>query len=244
MTTPNNNQSDDKPQDPMDLAWQAWKAEDTPDTRRNLLAAVSPQVNTALRTFAPGMEQNLLLQANRLALDAATTYDPSRGMKFKSYVYQHLQPLQRMAGKRANMVSLPERHIIEGSRLKEQEQRFIEQKGYEPSLADLADFTGMSMKRIETIRRHKGAVNESKTYSPEGDPMASGTEDLQKTWCDYIYSSLPSMDQKIYEWRTGYGGAPVLGVVEIAKRLNTSPATVSNRLSKIIGLIQEGMSLE
>lgn len=243
MTTSTLNQSKDTT-DPMELAWQAWKENDTPDTRKNMLVAVSPQVNTALRTFAPGLEQNLLIQANKLALEAASTYDPTRGMKFKSYVYQHLQPLQRMAGKRSNIVSLPERHIIEGTRLKEQERRFYDEKGYEPSVADLADYTGLSVKRIEMLRKHGGAVSESKATSPEGDPMGSQEEDTQKAWCEYVYSSLPSFDQKIYEWRTGYGGSPVLGVVEIAKRLNTSPATVSNRLSKIISMIQEGMSLE
>lgn len=229
--------------DPIEEAWTAFHDKDTPDTRKALLVAVSPQIGTALHTFAPGMEKNLLLQANTMALDAAKTFDPSRGLKFKSYVYQQLQPLQRMAGKRSNVLKVPERHLIEGKRLDEEAQRFEDEKGYAPSAEDLADFTGMSIKHIEAIRKHKVGVSESKSYSEEGDPLASQQEDTQKAWCEYIYKSLPSFDQKIYEWRTGYGGAPILGVVDIAKKLNTSPATVSNRLNKIISMIEEGMNL-
>ena len=240
-----NNPSDPKTSqlDKIDDAWKMWKENDTPETRRNMLAAVSPQVSTALRTFAPGMEKNLLLKANELALKAAQTYDPSRGLRFKSYVYQQLQPLQRLAGKRTNVIAIPERHLIEGKRLAEETQRFIDRKGYEPSTADLADFTGMSVKRIQAIRSHRTGVSESKATSPEGDPMGSQEEDVQRVWCEQVYNSLGSMDQKIYEWRTGYGGAPKLGVVDIAKRLGVSPATVSNRLQKIIGMVQEGINL-
>lgn len=230
--------------DPGNAAWDAWHQSDTPETRKALLEAVSPQIGTALHTFAPGMEQGLLLKANTMALKAASTYDPNRGLKFKSYVYQQLQPLQRIVGKRSNIVQIPERHLIEGRRLAEETQRFQDENGYEPSTADLADFTGMSVKRIEAIRSHRAAVSESKATSPEGDPMAAQREDIQKAWCDYIYGSLPSFDQKIYEWRTGYAGSPVLGVVDIAKRLNTSPATVSQRMKRISMMIQEGMNLE
>lgn len=248
MTTSTPNQSDTSPKtpglDPCNEAWEAWHASDTPETRKALLTAVSPQIGTALHTFAPGMEGSLLLKANTLALQAAKTYDPNRGLRFKSYVYQQLQPLQRIVGKRSNMVSIPERHLIEGKRLAEAAQRFQDEKGYEPSTADLSDYTGMSAKRIEAIRRHRATVSESKATSPEGDPMASQKEDVQQAWCDYIYSSLPSFDQKIYEWRTGYAGSPVLGVVDIARRLNTSPATVSQRMKKISTMIQEGMNLE
>lgn len=240
------NQFDDKQKKPVETgneAWEAWHLSDTPETRRALLESVSPQIGTALHTFAPGMESSLLLKANTMTLNAAKTYDPSKGLKFKSYVYQQLQPLQRIVGKRSNMVQIPERHLIEGRRLAEEVQRFRDENGYDPSAADLADFTGMSVKRIETIRSHRASVSESKATSPEGDPMASQQEDVQKAWCEYIYNSLPSFDQKIYEWRTGYAGAPVLGVVDIAKRLNTSPATVSQRMKKISDMIQEGMNL-
>ena len=239
-----NQSSQNSPANDPNAAWEAWHASDTPETRKALLESVSPQIGTALHTFAPGMEKGLLLKANTMALKAATTYDPNRGLKFKSYVYQQLQPLQRIVGKRSNMVQIPERHLIEGRRLAEETRRFVDERGYEPSTADLADFTGMSVKRIETIRSHKAAVSESTATSPEGDPMASQREDLQQAWCDYVYNSLPSFDQKIYEWRTGYAGAPVLGVVEIARRLNTSTATVSQRMKKISGMIQEGLNLE
>ena len=72
--------------DPGNAAWEAWHASDTPETRKALLEAVSPQIGTALHTFAPGMEKGLLLKAHTMTLKAASTYDPNRGLKFKSYV--------------------------------------------------------------------------------------------------------------------------------------------------------------
>lgn len=228
-------------------AYSEWKKSPGDTTASNLLKQLDFQIGTALKSFAPGMEGHMKLKAQTMAMEAAKTYDPSKGMHLKSYVYQQLQPIQREFGKRSNVVSLPERHIMEGRSLAEQEAKFEEEHGRAPSLAELADYTSLPKSRIKTIRAHKYQTTGTSTLDPEtGDSMVSleDEESLQKVWADYVYSSLSPIDQKIYEWTTGYGNTKIIPKTEIAKRLNISPPAVSQRINKIADQLEEGMNLD
>lgn len=228
-------------------SYSAWKITPNDETTARMLDTLDFQINSALRSFAPGMEDHMKLRARSIALEAARTYDPKKGMHLKSYVYQQLQPLQREFGKRSNVVSLPERHIMEGRALADAEGRFEEEHGRAPSLAELADYTSIPIKRIKTIREHKYQTTGTSTIDPEtGDSMISveDEESLQKVWADYVYASLDPVDQKIYEWTTGYGGTKIIPKMEIAKRLRISSPAVSQRINKIADQLEEGMNLD
>lgn len=224
--------------------YKTWR--DAPDDTNtsNLLGALKPQINSALKNFAPGMEDSLSLKANVLAMKALKTYDPTKGMHIKSYVYQQLQPIQRVFGKRSNPVKVPERQILEGSALSRYENEFRDEWGREPSVAELADIAGVSIKRIEKIRRNKVTVSETGSLNEEtGDTMSSNKDDPQEVWAHYIYAGLDPVDQRIYEMVTGYGGSKTFKKTDIAAHLKISPAAVSQRVNKIVAKLQEGINL-
>ncbi len=60
---------------------------------------------------------------------------------------------------------------------------------------------------------------------------------------DFVYNDLSPRDKKIFEWTTGYGGAPKMPKVEIAERLGVSPVVISQRASMIAKRIMEGAGL-
>jgi len=59
---------------------------------------------------------------------------------------------------------------------------------------------------------------------------------------DYIYYDLDPKDKLIFQHRTGYQGAPVMKVVDLAKKIKMSPSAVSSRAFKIAKTIQKEIS--
>lgn len=234
-----------KPKDPIMGAYEEWKVSRNDETSNKLLAALDGQIGTALHTFAGGMEDHLKLRAQTMALKAAETYDPKKGMHLKSYVYQQLQPLQREYGKRVNAVKLPERQLLDRRTLDRAELEFEEANGRPPSSAELADYTSISIKRIADIRENKPQVAESRTLDPiTGDTMNVVESNPEEIWGDYVYGSLGATDQRIYEMLTGYAGSKTFSKSEIARRLKISPAAVSQRINRIASMLEEGLNLE
>lgn len=225
-------------------AYTTWAADSSPENTKILMEALTPQIDSALKAFAPGMENSLKLRATTMTLKALPKYDPNKGMHLKSFVYQQLQPLQREFGKRVNPLKVPERHIMELKTLEKYESDFFDETGRDPSAAELADYSGIPISRIAKIREGKLANSETQTISQEsGDSMFTVAEDPQKNWAHYIYYSLDPIDQKIYEYVTGYGGVKQLKKSEIATKLKISPAAVSQRINKIVAKLQEGINL-
>lgn len=73
--------------------------------------------------------------------------------------------------------------------------------------------------------------------------MISVKQDPQEMWADFVYADMDSIDQRIYEMCTGYGGVDIIPKKDIAAALKISPAAVSQRISKIVKRLQEGANL-
>ena len=61
---------------------------------------------------------------------------------------------------------------------------------------------------------------------------------------DYIYHDLEPEDKLIFQYRTGYRGSPIIGIKELSKKVNLSPASVSNRAMMIAKKIRVNMGLK
>ena len=240
MQTSTSSESKDK----IMSAYDSWVKTQSPEDTKNLLNVLEPQITSALRSFSPGMEDSLKLKAQVLTMDAIKTYDPTKGMHLKSYVYQRLQPIQRIYGQRSNPVKVPERHVLEAMSLAKYENEFRDKWDRDPSVSELADISGIPIKRITQIRRNKASVSETNTIDPEsGNAMVTQKDDPQEVWSHYVYYSLDPTDQRIYEMVTGFGGSPIYKKAEIAKILKITPAAISQRVNKIAAKLQEGINL-
>jgi len=223
-----------------DIYNQWSKQPDDENATSKFLKAAEPTISGALRTYAPGQEQNLRLRANLMALEVAKRYKPDKGTHIKSHLMNGLKSLNREAHRRQTPVHIPENVGLEQNKLIKASGELMAERGRPATVEELADRTGMSIKRIAKVRQYKNPVSASTLLSEEGDSLFSREKDPQTVWADYIYHDMDPIDKKIYEWSTGYGGSKIMKKGEIAQHLRMTAPAVSQRVSRIIARLQEG----
>lgn len=226
----------------MDDAFGVWKKTPTPDNAASLLNTASPVLDRALTTYAGRSNPILKAQAKSLALDAFKTYDPKRGAKLRTHLMIQLQPLRREAIKSSLILRMPERMAYDRRALDDATSEFSSMFNRDPNDMELADKTGLSVKRIRMIRAQQPAIV-STQLGEDLDVPVKDTR-LGDIWMDYVYHELDPVDKSILDWRLGQHGAPKLSNNEIARRLKITASAVSQRTGKIIARLQEGEKLE
>lgn len=214
-------------------AWERYQNGDE-TASSEVLTELDGTINKAISAYANGDPQ-MRTQARILALEAVKTYDPSKGTQLSTYVYGQLQKLRRESAQRANLTHVSENVAIERSQIQRQIREYVADHGEEPTTEQLADLTGLSVKRIDSVMNYKPVIPDSIAVSPEGDSLAQSETDRALDLYDrLIYDELDDIDKKIYEWTTGYGKGEILSQVEIAQRLGISTAAVSKRYKRIV----------
>lgn len=235
-----------KPQTP-DTLWQQWKTTPTPDNGAALLSAIEPDIDKALRAHVARPTPLMRSKARELSLQALRTYDPARGTKMSSHIYSHMQGLRRYAGKVTAGVRVPERLLLDRNAVQSATADLADRLGRDPTDDELADHTGLSMRRLAAIRRYHSPMTTGYMSqvgeSGEGLDPASRLPNapaMSRAWLNLVYDELGPLDKKVLEYSLGYGGNPVLPVQVIAAKLRRSPGWVSQRTK----LIQEKLDQE
>ena len=228
--------SGNKLEDDYRPAFEAWKADDSPANRRQLLTSVQPVLNTAASTYGGGTAI-ARSHAKMMALDAFRTYDPVRG-SLKNHLLSELRRLQRTIPQVAQGVHVPEQVFLDKKRLQQAEDELSDDLGRPPSTAELANATGFSMKRISHIRNASSGVmsgtftdESGETYMPAS--QIPGFNPAADAWQTLVYESLSPVDQSIMELSLGLHGSDVLENRQIAAKLGLSPGAISQRKAKI-----------
>jgi len=219
--------------------YQTWKAAPGPKTMTPMLKAINPVIESAMRTYAAKGSPTLRSQAKVMAADAIGRYDPARG-KLRTHLMYHLQGLRRAGTQESQIIRVPERVGIDLHRMRQAENELRDQFGRYPSMAELADHTGLSKKRIMYVRKAQPGLPEG-MLSAEGESgeeqaalgPAIQTPENERIWNEYVYHDLAPTDQLIMEHTLGMYGKPVLPKKLIAKRLGISPGAVTQRAAKI-----------
>ena len=233
----------------MEEAFDNWKKKPTPENMGVLLDKAEPVINSAVQSYAGG-NQALKSRARLLASKAFQSFDPDKGAKLHTHLMTQLQPLTRYSRAYSQVLHVPERTSADLYQIHQGHQRFVDEYGREPADSELADMTGISMRRIAKVRGYaKGEMAESGlTEQDEGETavMYPGVSraDPNQIWLEYVHHDLGPLDQKILEWKTGYNGKETLSTNEIARRLGLTPGAVSQRSAKIAERMAEGRSVE
>lgn len=234
---------------PADTAYKAWAAARNdakvePRARGDLLRALKPTIDSALTSYGSGMGESLRTQATLMALDVAKRYDPSKGVQLSTYVFGNLQGLRRKAADRANIIKVPEGVLLDASKIEKERNEIANELGREPTIHELADKTGLSVRRLERVGAGAGAqIAESQTLNEKGDSLFTRKSDPQKIWSEMVYHDLDPVDKKIFEWSTGYGGTSRIKKGEMAQKLRISQPAVSARINKIVSRLEEGYTI-
>lgn len=224
-----------------------WKKSKNPETTSNLLKSIQPILNAAILSYAGQSDQFTKGRAKILALEALENYDPTKS-KLKTHLLTRLQRLRRDIGQINSPIHIPERITLDSLRLKKAQEEFIDKYGREPSDIELADASGLSIKRITTLRKLKAPVAESQIMveNDEGQMLGNNVVIKPKSndaLLEFVYHSVSPTDQLIMEHLFGLNGKKKLGKSEIAAKLGVSPATVTNRVKYIQSQLDRKNSL-
>lgn len=202
-----------------------------------LLAAVSPVVDSALRSYVgTGVSPTLQTRARVLAIDAIENYDPAKA-KLRTHLMSRLQSLRRHAARSSQIVSLPERMALEMGRVRLAHSEMADELGRPPTMLELADRTGLPPKRLGSLLSARPGLTHGQVVSSSAEELPSMPAVVHparhEAWLDFVHGGLSPVDQLLFEHTTGYAGREVLPKTELARRLGLSPSAVSQRLAKI-----------
>lgn len=232
---------------PLDEKYTQWSKTRRDDHFGELMQAAAPIISKAITSYAPNSSPAVRSQAKILTKKAFESYDPKKGTKLQTHLYTQLQPLQREAGS-YDTIHIPEGVRFDIRHINEAHNRFVDEHGQEPNDEELADYTGLSQKRIAHVRKHDKAIIGEAQLLPEDDDSDSAsmpaTQRGQNAWREMVYAELGARDKLIYDFKTGRNGRVPMSVGEIAVKLKLSPGAISQRLGKIDTRIAEGADYE
>lgn len=217
-----------------------WMQQPSKENTAALLKAIDPVLSTATRAYGgpSATSVNLRSRAKQLALEAMSSYDPSKG-PLRSHLLSRLQRLRRVAAQQRQIIRVPEQVSLDQMSLDSAAKEFEEQSGQPPSDEELADFTGLSLRRIQYVRKGMRPVAESTiTRSSEDgsggyDPTVQSLGESANPWTEYVYTDLDPTNQFIMERALGLHGHEQMKPGDIAKQLKLSPAAISHRMAHI-----------
>lgn len=218
-----------------------WQAKPTPETTTVLLNSVKPVIDKSVTAFAgSGASPLLRSRARQIALKAFKTYDPMQA-RLSTHLANHLRGLNRVSRQQNQILAIPERMSMDAGMLHQKEIEIEDTLGRPPSSSELADATGLSLRRIAKLRQMRAPVAEgtimAATTGPESAGILPAVQSSGSTGsnalADLIYDDLDGPNQVILEHSLGLHGKPVMANKDIARKLGVSPGAISQRKALI-----------
>ncbi len=225
----------------------AWQTKPGPETAADMLHLLDPVIRKAAVTYGGAQgSPNIYSKARQLALGALPRYDPSQA-SLRTFLSAQFRGLQRTTHTEGQAISIPEQVRLDRQHVWEVTERLKDELAREPSTRELADHTGLSMKRLAHIRKaHPGmAEGGMRSRDEEGGEAVYQPGVLDQgqgaaAWAQFIYHSLHPTDQVILEHTIGLHGQPVLPNQQIARKLGITPSAISQRKVRIQQQLDEG----
>jgi DNA-directed RNA polymerase specialized sigma subunit len=224
--------------------YEAWKKKPGPATMTPLVMRLSPTIDSALRGYGL-QDDSMMRNAARIHVsEAVQSYDPKKGASLDTFVRTELQRLQRINAQRRSPIPVPEGALTDIKTIDTYEDELDHELGRPPTVFELADRSGISIKRIETLRKkYKPVVTDmSGTHSSDDDSpflLPAQQFDRDQFAINMAYYDADPIDKKIMEWSLGLYGSKKLNKVQMAKKLGVSVPAISKRAQGIQGRIEE-----
>ena len=129
----------------------AWKATPNPHQTTLLLGRLQPTIDKAISAHVGNSDPIIRSRAKQLTLQAVKTYDPMKA-KLSTHLFNQLQGLKRIYRKQNQIISVPERISLGQGQLLSADAELQERLGRDPTSGEIADYTGLSLRRIKQIR--------------------------------------------------------------------------------------------
>ena len=230
----------DTPTSPLPTSSEAlygvWRKDPTPDNMNRVVRSLDPTISFKLSSMGVSVNPQMRHQARLYAADAVRKFSPGAGVNLRTWTQNQLQSLQRYRRESQGPVKVPDRAAIDAWTIERSARELQDELGFDPDVKQLADRSGLSVKRIAAVRKITRPVAASAQMYDEGHDMP----DFLGEALEYVYDTSDRIDRKIIEHTTGYGGAPLLTKNVIAAQLGISPSQVTRRSDRI-GLKMQDM---
>lgn len=211
-------------------------------SRAKLMKVLNPIIQQSV-IAAGGDPSNpvTMAKAKMMVLAGLKSYDPTKST-LKNFLYSHLRGLNRSLGAANNIIQTPETVILDRNKIARAELELFDKLGRFPNTNEVADYTGLSVKRIEKLRKADIPLTEGQVSSVLGEGNVPDSKRLGDTtkddsWLEYVYDSVDNRQKAIMERLYGMHGNPVMAAQDIAKKLRITPAAVSQQRKKIDSFI-------
>ena len=218
--------------------YNAWKTNSTPETRAALSQVMMPAIKHMVSATGGDPEDPIMLsKARMVAMLSLKNYNPEKA-KLNNYLYSHLMGLNRVVGRANNIIQIPEAAVLDKKKIDTAEAELVDKLGRYPSTTEIADYTGLSVKRITKLRETALPIASSQLVSDTGEqfnPSAKiiGDTSQQDAWQEYVYDSLDDRKRSIMERLYGMHGFKQQTPKEVANALKISTAAISQQRKKI-----------
>jgi DNA-directed RNA polymerase specialized sigma subunit len=224
-------------------AYDRYRVNPTPDRLYDVVKSMDATINHALISVGSQDDPLMRSQAQAYAAEAIKTFNPDSGAQLPTWVSQNLMQLRRFKRQNSGPLKMPERIHLDAMALTRAEAEFLDSKDRDPTLEELADMTGLSMRRIKKVREaFRKTPTEGLETAGEGN-FASSVAALEPDYTgealDYVYADADPIDKQLIELTTGYGGKEPISAADAAKRLKLSPVQVTRRRAKLALKLQE-----
>jgi len=224
--------------------YMAWKKNPSPTTTGALVKAVRPVIDKGIRSYGGGGQRPspiIRSKAKQIVMDSLERYDPKQA-KLQTHLMEQLKGLYRYAGQQQNILSVPERVMLDRQHLDESTKELQDWLGREPSDKEVADKTGLSMKRLNYVRQLQNPMSEgsyaTRNEQNMGAPLQPAVEQQNEdAWVNFVYHSLAEVKNSalptVMEYTLGLHGKPKLSTAALAQKLNVSPGRVAQLRAQV-----------
>lgn len=213
-------------------SWQKYK---DPKSLEKLLQYYNGIIHFHAKkyTTAPIPNDLTVLEAKRLLIKAADTFDTSKKTSFNTHLTNYLKKLYRFIGDNQNIAKIPEQRIRKINNYKTAFAKLEDKYNRQPTEAELADELSWSIKEVHRIKSELGRAEilqfgEDYSYSDLGLYSEKVPRALKIVYFD------AGTDQRfILEHTTNIVNEKPMSIPEIAKHLKISESKVKGMISEI-----------
>lgn len=171
---------------------------------------------------------------------ALDTYDPKFGTKLSTHVTNYLKQVNNYVRDYKDFARIPQNRTLEIDNYSKTKAELEVELGREPSAQEMAEELKWDINNVNRMENELKRKELSSTGLEESLFSQNFDKDSRtKETIDLVYSELGGREQAVMEYLLGMNGKPKLKGKEIAKALNTSPATISRVRRKIADKIEE-----
>lgn len=242
-----------QPAAPPDIesVYRQWQAEPTQANLSQVVNTATPFISKAVQRHLQTTDPVSIGRAKAIFIKALPRYDANMA-SLPTFIDRQLQPMIRWQATRDGAVKLPDRMRTDMAQLARAEKDFVDEFGRAPSTRQLADFSGLSQRRIANIRQAKQQVHtgSAPVGEADGETPAEFSEmpvyndqAASQAWLNIVKDDLSDIDQFILEHTVGMDGAEILSNRDIAHKLKLSPGAISQRKAKIQSILDRQSEL-